>query len=83
MLGGELTLASAAARLAEPDLIGDEVTLDLSGVTRVDSAAVALLLAWQRRAHAAGTRLLIAGASASLLQLARLYGVDKLLPFVE
>lgn len=83
VLGGELTLASAAARLAEPDIAGEAVTLDLSAVTRVDSAALALLLAWLRRAQAAGTSLAIVGAPTSLLQLARLYGVDTLLPFVE
>ncbi|WP_255991694.1 STAS domain-containing protein [Chitinolyticbacter albus] len=82
-LTGELTLATAAQRLGELAFAGDALTLDLAGVTRVDSAAVALLLAWQRQAHAAGTRLTIAGAPAALLQLAKLYAVDALLPFGE
>ncbi|GAA5784116.1 hypothetical protein GCM10007860_13690 [Chitiniphilus shinanonensis] len=80
-LSGELTLETAARRLDEPAIAGEAVTLDLSGVGRADSAALGLLLAWQRRAQAAGTRLSIVGAPEGLLQLARVYGVDQLLPF--
>ncbi|UXY15242.1 STAS domain-containing protein [Chitiniphilus purpureus] len=82
-LSGELTLAHAARRLDELRVAGEALTLDLSGVTRADSAALALLLAWQRRALAGGTRLSVVGAPGGLLQLARLYGVTDLLPFAR
>ncbi|TJZ79112.1 STAS domain-containing protein [Chitiniphilus eburneus] len=80
-LSGVLTLATAARRLDEPVIAGESVTLDLSGVEHADSAALGLLLAWQRRAQAAGTALQIVGAPEGLLQLARVYGVAELLPF--
>jgi phospholipid transport system transporter-binding protein len=56
-----------------------DVTFDLSGVGAVDSAAVALLLAWQREAAARGTRLVLTGVPEGLAGLAQLYGVQSLL----
>jgi phospholipid transport system transporter-binding protein len=52
---------------------------DLSSVTRCDSSAVALLLAWQRAAHARGLGLRLEGVPADLCSLATLYGVDLLI----
>ena len=52
---------------------------DLSAVKRTDSAAVALLLAWQRAAHASGLHLELEGVPASLCSLASLYGVASLI----
>ena len=83
-LEGELTLESVAARLKLPLPGGgndnDGLIFDLSGVTRVDSAALALLLAWLRRAKALDLRVELRAMPESLLALARLYGVDALLP---
>jgi phospholipid transport system transporter-binding protein len=70
---GELLQAGSAA-IARGDL-----DFDLSAVTEVDSAAVALLLEWQRQAIARGDRLRLAGVPADIASLARLYGVDSLL----
>ena len=56
-----------------------DVTIDLDGVATVDSAAVALLLAWQRAASAEGKRLVFKGIPPGLASLADLYGVDSLL----
>jgi phospholipid transport system transporter-binding protein len=67
-------LAAGSAAIAR-----GEFAFDLSAVREVDSAAVALLLAWQRQAIAAGGRLLLAGVPADVVSLARLYGVDGLL----
>jgi phospholipid transport system transporter-binding protein len=52
---------------------------DFSAVGNVDSAAVALVLAWQRAARAQGASLTLAGVPDGLLSLARLYGVESLL----
>ena len=56
-----------------------DLTVDLDGVATVDSAAVALLLAWQRAATAEGKRLTFKGIPPGLAALADLYGVDSLL----
>ena len=56
-----------------------DVAVDLTGVTTVDSAAVALLLAWQRAAAKQGKRLALTGVPAGIASLAELYGVDSLL----
>ncbi len=70
---GEL-LAEGAAAIAR-----GEFDFDLSAVTEVDSAAVALLLEWQRQAVARGGRLALSGVPADIASLAKLYGVDALL----
>lgn len=81
-LSGAITLDSfarvqreTADALSQPD-----VTLDLSGVTEVDSAAVSLLLHWRRDAHAAKRSLHMRKVPESLGSLASLYGVNTLLP---
>jgi len=58
---------------------GGDLTIDLASVTTVDSAAVALLLAWQRAAAEQGKRLAFAGVPAGVTGLVGLYGVDALL----
>lgn len=71
-----------AASLVEKGLAaigaGDTV-VDLSGVETVDSAAVALLLAWQRAASQQGKRLTFQNVPAGISSLAELYSVDTLL----
>jgi phospholipid transport system transporter-binding protein len=51
----------------------------LGGVDGVDSAGVAVLLSWRRRAAAEGKALTFADVPASLVALAQLYGVEDLL----
>lgn len=51
-------------------------TIDLAGVTELDSAAIALLLEWSR---AAGGPLVLRGSPPGLDGLARLYGVESML----
>jgi phospholipid transport system transporter-binding protein len=58
---------------------GGDMTIDLGAVTTVDSAAVALLLAWQRTAAAQGKRLSFVSVPSGIVGLAGLYGVDSLL----
>ena len=71
-------LAESAAYEAKPDL-PDRLTIDFSGVTAVDSSAVALLLEWRRRALAHGKQLVFENLPANLLELAELYGVTDLI----
>lgn len=59
-VSGELDAANIPQRLRESaHWFGDgaDVSVDLAGVTRADSAGVALLLEWLRQAHAAKAQL--------------------------
>ncbi|GGP23550.1 STAS domain-containing protein [Silvimonas iriomotensis] len=79
---GNLTMLTASAQLAAfkwPDG-ASELTLDLTQVAEVDSAAVSVLLHWQRMAQARKARLAINGMPVSLAELIRLYDVQTLLP---
>jgi phospholipid transport system transporter-binding protein len=57
-----------------------ELTVDLSAVTRIDSAALALLIEWRRDAARRGRRLTIRGAPTAIASIAELCGVRELLP---
>jgi phospholipid transport system transporter-binding protein len=79
---GPLTLDRAAGQLGVlGDLAsGGRVQLDFSAVAELDSAAVALLLHWQRQAMAAGCELEYVELPQSLRQLLAVYGLTDLLP---
>ena len=51
-------------------------TIDMSGLAHADSAALAVMLALNRRAVAEGRRIAFAAMPAMLESLARVYGVD-------
>jgi phospholipid transport system transporter-binding protein len=84
-LTGALSFESLPAVLSEstqyaarPD-VPDCLTIDFSGITDIDSSAVALLLEWRRQAAARGKRLAYVNLPANLLALAGLYGVADLI----
>lgn len=77
----KMTTETAAA-LVEAGLAsirGGDLGVDLADVTEVDSAGVAMLLAWQREAAVRGGTLALTHIPPALASLARLYGVDSLL----
>jgi phospholipid transport system transporter-binding protein len=81
MLGGALTVDTAASVLEasrEAALPGTGI-VSLASVDSVDSAAVAVLLAWRRRAVAEGKELSFTDVPASLFALAELYDVEELI----
>lgn len=82
-LEGDLTFGGIAqlARQPLPPLAHDgaEARLDLSGVRRADSAALALLLDWRAAARKAGSVLRLVGVPEPLRGLARVNGVEFLL----
>ena len=82
LLSGPLTLANVAQVLEEGrrHLAEGAATVDLAGVSELDSSAIALLLAWMREAKAAGRAIAFANLPESLQTIARLYGVQDLLP---
>lgn len=78
-----LTQAEAAgclARLSRQMRDGAGWELDASALAEFDSAALAVLLALQREARAAGSTLQVQGMSERLRELVALYGVGELLP---
>lgn len=56
------------------------VEVDMAGVTRCDSAAVALLLEWVRQAEARGARLAFRNLPGSIHAIASISDVEQLLP---
>lgn len=84
-LSGPVTLANAARLLDEgrQHIAEGARTVDLAEVTELDSALLALLLAWLREARAAKRELLFANLPQALQTLARLYGVEELLPLAH
>jgi len=61
-------------------LVTEDLLVDFSAVEAVDSAAVSLLLGWTRAAQRAKRDLRVVNLPDDLQSLARLYGVDELLP---
>ena len=82
IVSGPVTLGNVAALLEEGrrHLADGVQTVDLGEVSEMDSALLALLLAWLRDARVADRSLAFTHLPASLLTIARLYGVDRLLP---
>lgn len=80
-LEGSLTLGEVVQVMKEGEhLLAEGVgAFDLSGLTKVDSAALSLLMNWCRTAHAEGRSLDFRNAPESLHSLAKLYGVSDLI----
>jgi phospholipid transport system transporter-binding protein len=82
LLEGNLTADTVPGVLAgasPQDRTAVEV-VDFAGVTAVDSAAVALAIAWLREARAGGRTLRFENLPPAMAKLARLYAVGGLLP---
>ncbi len=81
-VGGRLGFAEATAALARgAELYGSapEVAVDLAELQGIDSATLAVLLAWAARARSAGTQLHFTRAPADLTALAHLCDAEMLL----
>ncbi len=59
------------------------VTIDLAGVSRADSAGLALLLAWVKMARNQKAELSLKNFPDQLLAIAKVSGVDELLPITS
>ncbi len=77
-----ITMSSASVALQTGlKLITPEVhSVDLGSAGQPDSAALAVLFAWQRKAAEYGVRLQVRNAPPGLLSLGQLYGVNEVLP---
>ena len=82
-IAGELSFANAVAALerarAALGTNGGAFEVDLKGVTRADSAGLALLLELSREARAAGREMKCLGAPEQLRRLAGFFGVTEVL----
>ncbi|MFZ5503342.1 MAG: STAS domain-containing protein [Pseudomonadota bacterium] len=82
MVRGAVTMETASA-LYESGLqqvAKEDVLLDFSRAETVDSAAVAMLLAWAKAAQRESRELRVVGLPEGVLSLANLYGVAEMLP---
>jgi len=82
LVDGPVTLANVAQVLETGyAAIRDGAdTVDLAGVTELDSSLLAMLLAWLRESAQAGRALRLDNLPGGLTTIAQLYGVDELLP---
>ena len=82
MVSGAVTLTNVAGLLEEGRRHLDEgvAAVDLGEITEMDSSLLALMLAWMRDAKAGGRELAFVNLPESLQTIARLYGVERLLP---
>ena len=82
LLQGELDFASVPSvlRHAGVNMLGKErVTVDLKGVTRADSAGLALLVEWLRESEIDGNSIEFVNVPAQLLSIARVSGLEDIL----
>ena len=80
-LSGPVTLDNVGAVLEEGNraFTASSVTVDLAGVTEVDSTAVSVLLEWRRAALRDKRAIEYVNYPANLKSLIELYGVSELL----
>jgi len=83
-LQGAVTIDNAAALMQQGNVllqaVGEDAVMDLAQVTAVDSAAVSLLLEWQRNAASRRQKIAYVNLPQNLVSLARLYDVAELIP---
>ncbi|MCK6389440.1 MAG: STAS domain-containing protein [Azonexus sp.] len=83
IVSAPMRMGAAQALLNEGvGLIGSDqqLTIDLSGVSDLDSSSLAVMLAWTRSAALLRSTLVFSGIPPAIKSLADLYGVRELLP---
>jgi len=83
LVSGELTLETANAVLSETKNLFNgaaQMDIDLSRVTRADSAGLALLVTWMRQAKQTDKNIRFEHLPAQMLAIAKASGLDEFLP---
>ena len=83
---GELsfkTVPGVAASVGNRLWQTDSVILDLDGITRTDSAGLALLIEWIRSARRKNRTIVFRNIPQQMMVMARVVGLDRLLPTDE
>ena len=81
-IGGPITYDNVVevTRAGEAAIKADDMLVDLTGVTQVDSSAVSMLLEWMRTTQTYGRRTEFVNLPSNLADLIELYDVGSLLP---
>ena len=81
-VSGEILVDNANAVLIESKALemANDLQVDFSAVTDIDTAALSLLMEWQRRAIASNKKIVFTHLPESLHSLATLYGVADFIP---
>jgi len=81
-VSGEILVDNANAVLIESNTLemANDLQVDFSAVTDIDTAALSLLMEWQRRAIASNKTIVFTHLPESLHSLATLYGVADFIP---
>ncbi len=86
-VSGELVFDTVPALLDQGRALFDgdaaDVELDFNGVTRADSAGVALLIEWMRMAHRRHRNIAFRNVPDQMIAIARVSGVDAVLPLAK
>lgn len=79
---GELSFATADAlyRQSLQLLTNDKMLIDLSAVSRADSAGVALLIEWMRMARSQKATIYYENVPAQILSMVQVAGLQNILP---
>ena len=86
LLQGELGFDSVSAVLQHAGanmLVSGRLEVDLNGVSRADSAGLALLVEWLRESEKAGNEIAFINVPQQLLSIARVCGLDEILSLNE
>ena len=82
LLSGELNFDTVPSLLARPAVAlkaGSDVRVDLSAVTRVDSAGLALMIEWLRVSERVGIAITFENVPEQLRSIAQICDLDKIL----
>jgi phospholipid transport system transporter-binding protein len=82
VVSGPVTLKNVSELLEEglTHVRAGASSVDLGGVSELDSSLIAVILAWIREAQRSNRSLTLANLPKGLETLAQLYGVEQLLP---
>ena len=81
-VSGDILVDNANAVLNESNALEmtDNLQIDMSAVNDVDTAALSILIQWQKRALAANKAVVFNKLPKNLISLAALYGVTDFIP---
>lgn len=87
VLDGEVTTINAFTIRVEGEKLlkaaAGQLTIDLAGITRSTSAAISVLLCWMREAEKSGKKLQFANMPDKMFDVARVSGLDAVLPLTR
>ena len=81
-IAGDVLIDNASSLLVQSELleITENIEVDFSAVTDVDTSALSLMMEWQRRAAALNHKVIFQHVPVNLMSLAALYGVTDFIP---